>query len=80
WRGKGCEECNHTGYLGRIALFELLVADDEVRNMITERSAAHRIKTCMKRSLRTDGLEKAASGVTTLEEVLRVTQMEHADI
>ena len=80
WRGTGCDKCNGTGYLGRIALFELLVTDDELRGMITERAPAYTIKTRMKGSLRADGLMKAREGLTTLEEVLRVTQTDNADI
>jgi general secretion pathway protein E len=84
WRGTGCERCKHTGYTGRIGIFELLVTDSEITHMITEKTDAQSIKnlalsTGMK-TLRVDGLEKVAQGVTTLEEVLRVTQKDYADI
>ncbi len=78
WVGRGCERCKHTGYLGRVGLFELLVVDGDIREMITEKKSAASIKAAgasrgMK-TLRADGLDKAAAGLTTIEEVLRVTQ------
>jgi general secretion pathway protein E len=84
FRGSGCDKCNHTGYLGRIAVFELLVADDEFRQLVSDRAPAHQLKAYLQekgmKSLRSDGFSKAREGVTSLEEVLRVSQMEHADI
>lgn len=83
-KGAGCEKCNHLGYLGRIGLFELLVVDDGIRRMITEKRESNEIKKAAMskgmHTLRADGLAKAASGLTTLEEVLRVTQRDGADI
>ncbi len=84
WRGAGCDKCNGTGYLGRIAIFELLIADDEIRQLITERAPAHRIRAVLSdkgmTTLRSDGLLKTREGLTTLEEVIRVTQVENADL
>jgi general secretion pathway protein E len=84
WRGAGCERCNHTGYLGRIGIFELLLVDSGLTHMITEKTDSqsikgHAISRGMK-TLRSDGLDKVRAGVTTLEELLRVTQKDDADI
>jgi general secretion pathway protein E len=77
-RGTGCDECLQTGYYGRLGLFELLVVDDEVRRLILERADATAIREAGRRAglttLREDGARKAAAGLTTCEEVLRVTQ------
>lgn len=78
YRGKGCDACLGKGYLGRIGIFELLIVDDSVRQSISLRADAMRIRNAAvaqgMRTLRADGLEKALHGVTTIEEVLRVTQ------
>lgn len=84
YRGTGCELCKNKGYLGRTGIFELLVIDNEIRPMISDRIDSQRIKTHAisggMNTLRTDGIQKVMSGVTTLEEVLRVTQKDYADI
>ncbi len=76
--GKGCQECRETGYAGRIGIFELLLVDDAIRALIVGRTSAREIQTTARQSgfttLREDGLVKATRGLTTLEEVLRVTQ------
>lgn len=78
YQAQACEECHFTGYKGRIAIFELLILDDEIRNLISERPVTHEIGQAAKRKgmrgLREDGWIKAAQGITTLAEVLRVTQ------
>ena len=74
-RGKGCPECNTTGYHGRTGLFELLVLRDELRESILEGSSSGLYKVALTLGMRTmliDGLEKSARGVTTIDEVLRV--------
>jgi len=75
--GKGCEECRNTGYIGRTALFEYLPVDSEIRNEISARSDAERIKSIALEkgliTLRQNGWEKVKQGVTTLSEILRVT-------
>ncbi len=77
-RGRGCEHCGETGYRGRIGLYELLVMTDEIRheiaigadaNVIRDKAIANGMKT-----LRRDALEKLAVGVTTPEEIVRVTR------
>ncbi|NWF76018.1 MAG: type II secretion system ATPase GspE [Nitrospirae bacterium] len=84
YRGAGCEKCKGKGYLGRTGIFELLVIDNDIRSMITERVDSQRIKNHAisrgMKTLRQDGLEKVLQGITTIEEVLRVTQKDHADI
>lgn len=78
WRGKGCSACFDTGYWGRTGIFELLVIDDEIRDMITNKKAANLIKKKAVSkgmvTLQKAGVEKVLSGITTLEEILRVTQ------
>jgi general secretion pathway protein E len=78
YQGRGCDQCLGTGYLGRTAIFELLLVDDRIRHLIVTRQEAHRIKRVAVEkgmaTLRQDGLRKALAGVTTLPEVYRVTQ------
>ena len=78
YHGKGCSECNHTGYKGRIGIFELLLINDIIRELILEKSSSTRIKEKAlelgMRTLRQDGLLKAMKGLTTISEVARVTQ------
>ena len=76
--GGGCEKCLQTGYLGRTGIFELLVVNDDIKELIIKRSPSHVIQeAAIERgmsTLREDGLRKALTGLTTLEEVCRVTQ------
>jgi general secretion pathway protein E len=78
YKGLGCKHCLDTGYLGRTGISELLVIDDDVKELISKRCGSHRIKEAAiekgMSTLRTDGLRKALAGETTLEEVYRVTQ------
>jgi general secretion pathway protein E len=78
YKGLGCENCLDTGYLGRTGIFELLVIDDNVKELISKRLGSHIIKEAAiekgMSTLREDGLRKALAGETTLEEVCRVTQ------
>ncbi len=79
WRGKGCEDCRNTGYRGRQGVFELIVVDDTVRDMVLRREGANKIKAfCVKergmRTLREDGWDRVRAGVTTPEEVIRITK------
>ncbi len=77
-RGLGCKKCLETGYLGRTGIFELLVIDDDIKELIIKRGSSHIIKEAAiekgMSTLREDGLCKALAGETTLEEVCRVTQ------
>ncbi len=78
YKGLGCENCLNTGYLGRTGIFELLVIDDDIKELIIKRSSPHIIKEVAiekgMSTLRESGLSKALAGETTLEEVCRVTQ------
>jgi type II secretory ATPase GspE/PulE/Tfp pilus assembly ATPase PilB-like protein len=77
YRGKGCSFCENTGYKGRVAIYELLVPSKEVFEAIMAKASSEQIKEILKslgtRTLADDGLEKVMEGVTTIEEVLRVT-------
>jgi general secretion pathway protein E len=77
FHGKGCDDCLKTGYSGRLGIFELLVLTPGVRKMIMEHSEAPLIKEfAIKEGMKTllqDGLDKAIEGITTVEEVLRVS-------
>lgn len=81
-RGKGCRECRQTGYKGRTAISEFLVLDEDLRRLILQRASAGEIMKLARskgmRTLREDGMEKVKQGLTTAEEVMRVTQMESA--
>ncbi|MDX2168669.1 MAG: type II secretion system ATPase GspE [Deltaproteobacteria bacterium] len=76
--GPGCPECKQTGYRGRLGIHELLVVDDEVRNLTMKASDSASIRRVAAAkgmtSLREDGSDKVLRGLTTIEEVLRVTQ------
>ena len=80
FRGKGCPSCKKSGYKGRVGIFELLLMDQAVKDLIVSRQPAHVIREAARkagmRTLREDGLAKVLAGVTTMEEVLRVTQLE----
>ncbi|RKY35072.1 MAG: type II/IV secretion system protein [Candidatus Omnitrophota bacterium] len=78
YKGRGCELCKHTGYLGRTAIFEILNVTDKIKEMILDSTPANSIKqeavNAKMKTLRHSGWEKIISGVTTPEEVIRVTQ------
>jgi general secretion pathway protein E len=80
YRAKGCESCFHTGYYGRSAIYELLTVDDEVRQLIMKSTDAATIKALAMqkgmRTLRQDGADKVLAGITSVDEVVRVTQRE----
>jgi len=84
WYGAGCEQCRQLGYQGRLAIYELLLLNEQLRPLILSRAAASTIAARAleqgMRSLRIDGWNKVRNGITTIEEVLRVTQIEeHLD-
>jgi Tfp pilus assembly ATPase PilU len=78
FRGKGCAHCNHTGYFGRTAIYEIIQVDDAIKELILQKAAAGKIKkAAVRRGMRTlaqDGWQKTVAGVTTPEEVFRVTE------
>ncbi len=77
-RGSGCPHCIDTGYRGRTGIFELMVVDDELRELVMANARSNLIKeAAVKKDMRTlheDGMRKVFAGDTTIEEVLRVTQ------
>lgn len=77
YQGMGCEECRNTGFKGRTGIFEYLRIDDDIRREIVNNSSADAIKRkAMQKgliTLRQDGFQKVESGITTIQEVLRVT-------
>lgn len=78
YHGRGCEKCFQTGYRGRTGIYELLVVDQEVQDLIYNRESAGTIKKAAldkgMHTLRMDGARKVMAGITTISEVLRVTQ------
>lgn len=80
YRAKGCEECINTGFSGRMAIFEILLVDDDIRALTLNSSDSSTIKRKGLENglttLRMDGAEKVISGLTTIDEVLRVTEEE----
>ncbi len=78
YKGMGCERCANTGYYGRTGIFELLTVNDEIRKMILKGADANELREVARRngmkSLLEDGIDKVKKGLTTVSEVLRVTQ------
>jgi type II secretory ATPase GspE/PulE/Tfp pilus assembly ATPase PilB-like protein len=78
WHGTGCDNCSGTGYRGRQGIFELMELNDEIRSLVMKDSDAGVLTEAARRhgmrSLREDGWLKIENGVTTVEEVIRVTQ------
>jgi type IV pilus assembly protein PilB len=76
-RGKGCNDCNKTGYRGRFGIFEIFVIDDEARKLIYDRVPSSMLRARARemgmRTLREDGARKVMAGLTTAEEVIRAT-------
>jgi general secretion pathway protein E len=79
-QGKGCKLCHHTGYLGRIGIYEVLDMTESIKKLIAEKNDSDVITNeAIKEGMTTmqeDGVDKIAKGLTTLEEVLRVTKVE----
>jgi len=78
YEGQGCEKCFHTGYRGRTGIYELMMITDQVQELIYKRESAGTIKRLAldsgMKTLRMDGARKVLKGITTVAEVLRVTQ------
>jgi general secretion pathway protein E len=78
WHPVGCKECGMTGYKGRTGVYELMVTDDAVRDLVHARAAESAIQTAARsgglRSMREDGDRLVSQGITSLEEVMRVTR------
>ncbi len=78
YRGKGCKNCKQSGYWGRTGIFELLSVNEKIKHLISEKASTQVIRETAKKtigmvSLREDGLQKVLKGVTTLDEVDRVS-------
>ncbi len=78
WVAKGCDKCRQTGYAGRVGLYELLAVDDQLRDVIARNpNVAEFRRICQERGmvpLRSDGMKKVGKGLTTVPEILRVTE------
>lgn len=83
FEGKGCSECKFTGYRGRTAIYEILLLNSAIRELILKKASTDDIKKKAvelgMRTLRQDGWEKIKRGITTLSEVIRVTQQEEIE-
>jgi general secretion pathway protein E len=84
YRGAGCPACAKTGYSGRLGIFELMLLDDEVRDLILQNVDAGQVKARARDmgmvTLREDGAMKVANGLTTIAEVTRVTQEDQMEL
>ncbi len=82
FRGAGCRECRQTGYRGRLGIYELLVIDDQMREMILQRKSATEIQAAARaeglKLMREDGWAKVRKGISTVEEIVRVTKIDAA--
>ncbi|MFH1390166.1 MAG: ATPase, T2SS/T4P/T4SS family, partial [Candidatus Margulisiibacteriota bacterium] len=80
YHGKGCKSCHTTGYEGRFGIYEILTMNDKIKDLVIAKAATHEMKKAAieggMRTLRDDGMEKAIAGKTTVDEVLRVTQLD----
>ena len=78
YKGKGCDECNKSGYFGRISIFEILIMDKAVRKLVAEEETELAIEDAARKSgmipLWDDAIEKVLAGITTVEEVIRVAK------
>ncbi|MFW6155333.1 MAG: GspE/PulE family protein [Planctomycetota bacterium] len=78
--GTGCDHCRHTGYAGRVGIYELLTVGDTLRDLVTANPSLTELRrhchTSGMRSMRQDGMAKVGAGRTTVEEILRVTETE----
>jgi len=79
YHGAGCDECRGSGYVGRVGIYELLIIDEQFRDMINKDSSVNNMRRSFhesgRRSLFDDGIMKVKQGLTTMEEVLRVTKV-----
>lgn len=77
YRGKGCPECNHTGYKGRLGIHETMLVNESIREMLVQNPPVEELREAAivggMKTLRQSGMEKAFDGLTTLEEIARVT-------
>ncbi len=77
YRARGCSACNHRGYKGRTGIYEVVAVDEDLRRLVHERALEQALEAAARvngPSIRQDGMQKVLAGVTTLDEVLRVTR------
>jgi type IV pilus assembly protein PilB len=76
YRGRGCEQCRHTGYLSRLGIFELMLLSEEIQDLIVRRAPLSEVRRAAlasgMKTLKTDGFQKVLEGITTVEEIMRV--------
>ncbi|MEA4862048.1 MAG: GspE/PulE family protein [Victivallaceae bacterium] len=82
YKGAGCERCGHTGYKGRIGIYEIFSVSPDIASLIFQNQSGSAIREAARRNgmrtLRDDAVRKAEAGISTLEEVIRVTMMDEA--
>jgi len=76
YRGRGCEQCKHTGYRGRNGIFEFMLMTEEIQDLIVKRAPLSEVRNAAlasgMKTLKQDGFQKVLEGMTTVEEVMRV--------
>ena len=81
--GRGCDRCNNSGFKGRQGIYELLLMNDDLRDLITSGASTDELRAACRRHgmrpLRDSGLRAIYSGITTIEEVVRETVLEEGD-
>jgi len=77
YKGEGCRACSNSGYKGRLGIYEILVMNESLRELTIQEASADKIRRAAiesgMKTLRKDGIEKVIQGLTTVEEVFRVT-------
>jgi type IV pilus assembly protein PilB len=77
YHGKGCSNCSETGYKGRLALYEVMVINEEIKKLVLDGASTIELREAARknemRTLRESGLQKLREGITTVEEIMRVT-------
>ena len=78
YKGTGCDKCRKTGYSGRLGIFELMVMDDAMRDIVTRNPDVNMLRKLAREkglvTLREDGFRKVLKGLTTVDEILRVPE------
>ncbi|OIO31366.1 MAG: type II secretion system protein GspE [Nitrospirae bacterium CG_4_10_14_3_um_filter_44_29] len=78
YKGMGCDDCKHTGYSGRTGIHEIMVVDERIRELITQKASVAELRTAAAKTgykdMRFDGIKKVIEGITSVEELLRVTK------
>jgi type IV pilus assembly protein PilB len=78
--GRGCSKCNGTGYRGRIGIFEIMVFNDEIRDLIMQQASTNVLRSAGQKAgmrlLRDNGLTAIYNGITTIDEIVKETMME----